>query len=122
MKYELPEDLKLHYFLCEKTQNVVTYRSCKRRCPDTYRTCWEQRLREDLARDCAIENEYNAKEFVTCSKCGSACDIGLMLNRFLCDNCGNVEYCDSDTQKLLMGSAYTEIDEQELFDVLKRIK
>ena len=122
MKYELPEDLKLHYFLCEKAQNVVSYRSCKRRCPDTYRRCWEQRLREDLARDCVIENEYNAKEFVTCSKCGSTCDIGLMFNRFLCDNCGNVEYCDPDTQKLLMGSAYTEIDEQELSDALKQIK
>lgn len=47
MKYELPEDLKLHYILCEKAQNVVSYSNGKRRCPNTYRRCWEQRLRED---------------------------------------------------------------------------
>ncbi len=42
MKYELPDDLKRHYFTCEEKQDLVSYRGCKRRCSDTYRQCWEQ--------------------------------------------------------------------------------
>ena len=36
MKYELPKDLKRHYFLCMEAQTLTTYRGYKRRCPDTY--------------------------------------------------------------------------------------
>ena len=122
MKYELPEDLKRHFFPCDKAQGITTYWSCKRRCPDIYRQCWERHLREDLCCDCAVENERNARKFVTCSHCGAVCDIGLSFYRFLCNDCGNVEYCDSEEQKTLMGKDYIEIDEQELSDALKQVK
>lgn len=114
MKYQLPEDLTRHSFYCEKAQNLTTYRSCKQYCHDTFRPCWEQHLRDDLARDCAIENERNARKFVTCSKCGATCDIGLGFNRFQCCECGNIEYCDSEQQKMLMVDEYVEVDEQGL--------
>lgn len=119
MKYQLPEDLMRHSFYCEKAQTLTTYRSCKRRCSDTYRQCWEQHLRDDLAHDCAVENERNARKFVTCSKCGASCDIGLAFNRFQCSECGNVEYCDGEQQKALIGDKCLEICENELNSVLK---
>ena len=122
MKYELPENLKTHYFACDEVRDLVTYRGCKRRCPDKHRQCWEEHLRADLALDCAVENERNARGFVKCSKCGAICDIGLAFNRFLCSKCDSVEECDAEEQKSLMGDAYEEIDEQELSDALKEIK
>ncbi len=121
MKYELPENLKTHKFACEKTIGLTSYRSCKRRCPNNYRECWEKHLREDFAQDCAIENEYNARKYVKCSKCGAICNIGLAFNRFLCDACGNVEFCEADEQKALIGDEYVSIDEQELSEMLKEI-
>lgn len=122
MKYELPDDLKRHYFPCDKAQTLTTYRGCKRRCPDTFRQCWEQHLREDLDRDCAVENERKARSYVTCSHCGVICDIGLEYDRFLCPHCGNSEYCDADNQKELMGDRYLEICESELNNTLKLIR
>lgn len=121
MKYQLPEDLKSLTFYCEKTQNLVSYKGCKRRCPDIYGQCWERHLREDLSRDCAVENERNARKFVTCSRCGAVCDVSLAFNRFLCE-CGNIEYCDAERQKDLMSDAYVDIDEKELGNALKQIK
>ncbi len=122
MKYELPENLKLHYFECEEKQRLTSYGGCKRRCPTTYRACWEKHLREDLALDCAIENEYNARKYVKCSKCGASCDIGLAFDTFLCSKCGNAEYCDADEQKILMGDEYVFIDEEDLSSALDKIK
>ncbi len=121
MKYELPNDLKLHHFDCNKVPNLATYRVCKRTCPTTYRECWERRLREDLALDCALDNERKAREFVKCSNCGAICGIGLAFNRFLCDECGNAEYCDADELKNIMGDEYISIDEQELSIALQKI-
>ena len=121
MKYELPDDLKRHIFPCEKAKDIASYGRCKRRCPNTYRQCWEQHLREDLYRDCAIENERHARSYVICSHCGAKCDIGTPSNRFLCSDCGNTEYCDDTEQKRLMGDAYMQIDERELSQALKRI-
>jgi len=122
MKYQLPDDLKRHYFPCDKAQTLTSYRSCKRRCPDTYRQCWETRLREDLYRDCAIENERNARNYVVCSQCGAVCDIGRTFNRFICSECGNVEYCGAEQQKALLGDVYQAIDEHELFEMLQHVK
>ncbi len=119
MKYELPEDLKTYKFFCEDKLNDVSFRSCERNCPNSYRQCWEGRLRADLALDCAVDNERKARTYVRCSHCGAICDVGLLHNRFLCNACGNVEYCDSEQQKSLMGDAFAEIDEQELSDALK---
>lgn len=79
-------------------------------------------MRKDLHRDCAIENETKARRFVTCPVCGECCDIGLLFNRFGCSKCGATVYCGADEQKELMGKEYLEIDEQELCDVLKRVK
>ena len=122
MKYNLPWDLKLHYFYCEKFLAAGSYRICKRRCPQTYRQCWERHLREDLATDCAIDNERKARSYVTCYNCGSICDIGTGFNRFLCDNCGAVVTCELEEQKELMGDEYIEIDQNELNEALKAIK
>lgn len=122
MKYELPEDLKTYKFFCEDKLNDVSLRSCKRNCPTHYRQCWEQRLRADLALDCTVENERNARGYVKCSKCGEICDVGLAFNRFLCSQCDSVEFCDVEEQKSLMGDDFEEIDEQELSDALKQVK
>ncbi len=122
MKYELPNNLKLHYFLCEEKQRPMSYGGCKRRCPNTYRECWERHLRQDLALDCAVDNERKAREFVKCSKCGDICDTGLAFDRFLCSKCDNVEYCNADAQKTIMGDEYISIDEQELSTLLEKIK
>lgn len=121
MKYELPDDLKRHNFPCDKAQTLTTYKGCKHRCPDTYRQCWEQHLREDLYHDCAIENEYNARHFVTCPNCGELCDVELLFDRFGCSKCGTTLYCDTDEQKEIMGDKYLEIDEKELSDALNNI-
>ncbi len=121
MKYELPKDLKTYNFFCKDRLNDVSLRNCKRHCPDRYRQCWEQHLREDLEIDCAVENERKAERYVKCSVCGKPC-LGLAFNKFLCTDCGNVEYYDSEQQKALMGDAYVEISEQEISDVLKQIK
>ncbi len=109
MKYELPENVKLYHFDCNKVPNLATYRVCKRTCPTTYRECWERHLREDLALDCAVDNERKAREFVKCSKCGDICDIGLAFDRFLCSKCDNVEYCNADEQKAIMGDEYISL-------------
>lgn len=122
MRYQLPDDIKRHHFLCTEAQTLTTYRGCKRRCPETYRQCWEQYLRKELQRDCDIENETNARRFVTCPNCGERCDIGLLFNRFGCSKCGSTVYCDANEQKQLMGDKYLEIDEQELTEMLKAIK
>lgn len=61
MKYELPKDLKRHFFPCDKARTLTSYRSYKRRCPETYRQYWEYHLLEDLYRNCAVENERKAK-------------------------------------------------------------
>ncbi len=121
MKYQLPENLKLHHFFCEN-RGYTSYRICKHNCPNTYRACWERHLREDLAQDCAIDNERKARVFVKCSKCGAICDIGLAFNRFWCSKCDNTEYCDADDQKAIMGDEYISIDEQELSTELAKIK
>lgn len=78
-------------------------------------------MRNDLELDCTVDNERKAESYVTCSKCGKPC-TGLAFNKFLCTDCGNVEYCDAEQQKALMGDAYAEIDEQELLNLLKQIK
>ncbi len=122
MKYELPENLKLHYFSCFEKRKEVSYRVCKRLCPDTYRACWEKHLREDLALDCAIDNERKVQGRVVCSNCGGRCDIDLLFNRFMCDTCGFVESCGVEQQKEILGDAYITIDEQELSDAFKQIK
>ncbi len=122
MKYELPENLKLHYFSCFEKRREVSYRVCKRLCPDTYRDCWEKRLREDLALDCAVDNERKVQGRAICSNCGEVCDIDLLFNRFMCDACGHIEYCGAEQQKELLGDDYVLIDERELSDVLKQIK
>ncbi len=122
MKYELPENLKLHYFSCFEKRREVSYRVCKRLCSDTYRDCWEKRLREDLALDCAIDNERMIQRRVICSNCGGRCDIDLLFNRFMCDACGFVESCGAEQQKEILGDVYITIDEQELSDAFKQIK
>lgn len=123
MKYKLPEDLKRRCFLCAEVQTLTTYRGCKRRChKDDCRQCWERHLRKDLQCDCDIENEYNARRFVTCPNCGERCDIDLLFNRFGCSKCGTMMYCDADEQKKLMGDEFLEIDEQEFIEILKEIK
>ncbi len=122
MKYELSENLKLHYFSCFEKRREVSYRVCKRLCPNTYRDCWEKRLREDLALDCAIDNERKVQGRVICSNCGGVCDIDLLFNRFMCDVCGHIEYCDAEKQKEILGDDYVSIDERELSDMLKQIK
>lgn len=123
MKYYLPEDLKRHLFVCDQKTDMTTYRGCKRRChKEDCRQCWELHLRKDLQRDCDIENETNARRFVTCPNCGERYDIGLLFNRFGCSKCGATVYCDAAEQKQLMGNAYFEIDEQELTEMLNAIK
>ncbi len=122
MKYELPENLKLHYFSCFEKRREVSYRVCKQLCPDTYRDCWEKRLREDLALDCAIDNERKVQGRVICSNCGEVCDIDLLFSRFMCDACGHIEYCGAEQQKEILDDDYISIDERELSDMLKQIK
>ncbi len=123
MKYEVPENLKRHYFGCEKQLDLVTYHGCKRRCKNIdCRACWEQHLRADLALDCAVENEKKAERFVTCSICGSKSITGLAFDRFLCNDCGHYEFCSADYYKEIMGNEYVTIDEQELSALLKQIK
>ena len=68
MKYYLPKDLKRYLFVCDREMDMTTYSGCKRRChKEDFRLRWEQHLRKDLHRDCAIENETKARRFVTCS-------------------------------------------------------
>lgn len=123
MKYYLPEDLKRYLFVCDREMDMTTYRGCKRRChKEDCRQCWEQHLRKDLHRDCAIDNETKARRFVTCPVCGERCNIGLLFNRFGCSKCGATVYCGADDQKQLMGDDYLEIDELELANALIQIK
>ncbi len=122
MNYELPKDLKLYTFFCDYAREIASYRRCKRRCPDTYRACWEKYLRKDLALDCAIDNERKVQGRIICSNCGGRCDTDLLFNRFMCDTCGFVESCGAEQQKEILGDAYITIDEQELSDAFKQIK
>lgn len=120
MKYELPKDLKRYKFFCADALLLVDYMNCKKHCHSDYRHCWEQHLRKDLVCDCAVSNERKAELYVKCPTCGSHC-TGLAFNRYLCSNCGNVEYYDAEQQKILMGNDYVEIDEQELANVLRQV-
>lgn len=122
MKYELPENLKTHVFFCEKARDIASYRRCKKRCPNTYRECWERHLREDLFRDCAIENEMSVVGRVRCAACGAICDIHFPPNRFMCSECDHMEYSDAEDQKQILGDDYLEIDEEELSEALVGIK
>ncbi len=121
MKYELPKNLKRYSFFCEKALCRVNYEKCQQHCQGDYRHCWEKHLRKDLELDCAVDNERKAESYVTCSKCGKPC-TGLAFNRFLCNDCGNVEYYDAEHQKMLMGDAYAEIDKQKLNAAFSAIK
>ncbi len=120
MKYELPKDLKHYRFFCNNAFTEVSYNTCKHHCPGDFSHCWEQHLRKDLALDCQVDNERKAERCVKCSVCGKPC-TGLAFNKYLCTDCGNVEYYDPEQQKSLMGDAYAEIDEQKLNDAFKAI-
>ena len=115
MKYELPESLKTHVFCYEKVRDIASYRRCKKRCPNTYRECWERHLREDLFRDCAIENEMSVAGRVRCSACGAICDIHFPSNRFMCCECDHMEYCDAEDQKQILGDDYLEIASRDFY-------
>lgn len=121
MKYELPDDLKRYKFFCEDTLVRTDFEGCKLYCHSDYRHCWQYHLRMDLGLDCTVENERKAESYVTCSKCGKPC-TGLAFHKFLCPDCGNIEYYDVKAQKAVMGDAYAEIDEQELNDAFNAIK
>ena len=121
MKYELPDDLKRYKLFCNDAFTGVNYNMCKRHCHSDFRHCWEQHLRRDLELDCQVDNERKAERYVKCSTCGKTC-LGIAFNKFLCPDCGNVEYYDAEGQKALMGDAYAEIDEQELSDAFNAIK
>lgn len=121
MKYELPKNLKIYEFFCSDALRRVNYEECKQHCHDDFRHCREQHLRKDLELDYQVDNERKAESHVTCSQCGRPC-TGLAFNKYLCTDCGNVEYYDAEQQKVLMGDAYAEIDEQELDNVFNAIK
>ena len=122
MNYELPDNLKTYIFFCENAMDIASYRRCKKRCPDTYRECWKRHLREDLRRDCEIENEFKVAGHVRCYKCGDICDIHFPPNRFMCDKCDCIVYCGTEEQKQLLGDDFLELDERELSDALAPIK
>ena len=121
MKYELPENLRTYAFFCEKARDIVSYRRCKKRCPNKYSECWERHLREDLFRDCAIENKMSVAGRVRCSACGAICDIHFPPNRFMSEY-DHMEYCDAEYRKQILGDDYFEIDEEELSEALAGIK
>ena len=78
-------------------------------------------MRKGVALDCDIDNECKAKSYVRCSKRGKLCDTGLAFNKHLCSDCNHIEYCDPTSARALMGDTFVEIDEQDLFDALKRL-
>ena len=121
MKYELPDDLKRYKFFCNDAFTGVNYNMCKRHCHSDFRHCWEQHLRHDLELDCQVDNERKAERYVKCSACGEPC-LSVAFNKYMCPDCGSVEYYDAEEQKALMGDAYAEIDEQELTDAFNTIK
>ena len=78
-------------------------------------------MRKDLELDCDVDNERKTERFVKCPICGKTC-LDIAFNKFLCPDCGNVEYYDAEGQKTLISDAYAEIDEQELNDAFNAIK
>lgn len=121
MKYELPDDLKRYKFFCSNALACVIYNSCKRHCHSDFRHCWGQHLRQDLELDCQVDNERKVERHVKCSACGKTC-LGIAFNKFLCPDCGKVEYYDTEGQQALMSDACAEIDEQELNGAFNAIK
>ena len=70
-------------------------------------------MRKDLKLDCQVDNEHKVERYVKYSACGEPC-LSVAFNKYMCPDCGHVEYYAAEGQKALMGDAYKEIDEQEL--------
>lgn len=122
MKYNLPKNLKNYSFFCEEIKDFVRLSKCKKLCPQTYRKCWENTLRQDLELDCNVENEKKAEKYICCSHCGSKGVLGIAFNRFMCLDCGAVSLFDAADYKELMGADYLEIDKASLLEMFKGIE
>lgn len=122
MKYQLPSNLKTHLFWCEKTKDAASYRRCKMRCGEDFRACWERGLGEALKRNCALENQMNARRLVHCPRCGSVCGIALPLSRFWCEHCGHIETCDDVGLRRILGKEYLKFDEKQCNNALSAVK
>lgn len=119
MKYELPENIKKHYFFCQLENGLTGYNKCLK-CNGF--ECWKNQIIQDFKLDCDVENERNAESYVDCPNCKSKYIVGCAFDSYMCEKCGTNFTLSKEQQKEFLGEKYIEIDENDLTKIINEVK